>query len=1162
MFRPLLRASFLALLLAPVHAAGAAAPPLPREALPSRPLPPEFTNQYSGLVTGDLCLIKATPADPYQPSTIAKCYRWNKGPQAWQQIANPLPFTTWPASCRNGMLEFIVPSTEGGMPTRSIVEAASGVEIWSELPVWDFAVSDAYYAGFGSGEIQVHSRLGATETIQVQTAPYAHDWKLNGSELAWVTHSNGQDTVTWRNLATGQTGSWTYQGGFTKLAGVFNGKVLVHRGGSSPLLLLPGQPAGVPVAMPPAYVPGVKPLGGSLDSNGGILSMTPEGAWIRGMFSNPAQGNLPIALHFNLMSSDTVSCDRVATGAEINGLDGSQVLVFPTWNGAPELVDGASTARPVISLGEGRGTEVSGVIEVPVRLDRPSVEQIRVRVRTRSGGSAATSDYMAKDEQVVINPGQLEGTFLITVNQDTVAERHETISLEVVEATGAIVTPDSSGFAVIEASGVSRFYVAAPPLLVTWPVMEPTDLVGGDGLRYRIVLPGAAVPMVEVSEPATGVVLETIAMTGRRPGVGSMFYPFLSATADGVRFQFQENYHHQAWDLSGSRSAPGVALKVNPPAEGGMAGHLEFSLMEPSSAPVNVSWQWSVLPKANGFPGSTSEPSFEPTGSIVVPADGSMVAKPVWLRSLDGTDLATSMRVELSNAAGQVIELALVDPTPGAFAPQGGTVLSPAVSSGSLKVIGGKLYVGGHGPADSQGAYRGSVEVFDPVTGAHLNTILPPSTLTHRGFGNSIDGDETDLFITAVEYPSLPKTTPKILAKYRTVLVYSQATGQLRATLTSPYAGFGDMIRFSDDYLAVCARSSFDPTIKGSNTPGGVLLYRRSDYKLAGQVKMVGNQIGTSMELSEDTLYLGFPGMTHLYRYPRGRGKDLWEYVGGVYVFKLPNLKKAQLLTSPTGMKHGAGFGLYMNLEPSGDLLVTEGSTTHRIDPSGQRPPSIESMPGDFFPVMGFSEADGLRMTTHPQLYDLATRTPLVELETYSGGVIGGGAVFLQTISSSSGLRRLPLQHCGNFDLWTRFGGAESAGVADPSGDGNGNGKPDIEDYIIAQVGALPTVEMAEDIYPYVHQRLRRVKLKANGELPPDATMLVEYRHADGPWKLGAVKRGKGPLRLVEGGAQGVDGWTPLLKPTFAVDYLEFRASFMHSQATALGQDEFRVLVD
>ena len=791
-----------------------------------------------------------------------------------------------------------------------------------------------------------------------------------------------------------------------------------------------------------------------------------------------------------------------------------------------------------------------------------------MRVRTRSGGSAGSSDYFAKDEQVVINPGEVEAKFVITLQGDLVAERHETISVEAVEATGAIVVPSSSGYAVIEASGVTRSYVPEPPLFVSWPVMEPTDLIGGDGLRYRIVNSWAATPLLEVSEPATGAVLETILMTGLRPGTGSSRDPFLKATPEGVRYHFLEYYHQQAWDFSGIRSTPGVAIKVNPPAEGGLSGHLEFNLMEPSNAGVDLTWKWSVFNRPDGWPGSRLDPSFEPNGSITVPADGSMVAKSVWLRSYDITDRVMPLRLEISQGT-QLIEIDAVNPTPGTFAPKAGSVLvgDPSVdsslSAGALKIIGDKLYVGSPGEEDSEGRRRGCVEVFNAATGAHLQTIWPPATLTHNGFGNSIDGDDKDLFITALEYPNLPKTTPKILAKYRTIFVYSQATGQLRTTLRSTYAGFGDMIRFSDDYLAVCSRSSFDPTIKGSNVPGAVQLYRRSDYKQAGLLKMVGNNVGTSMEISGDTLYVGYPGMTHLYRYPGGRGKDLWEYVGGVYAFKmLPNLKKAQLLTSPTGLKPSGGFGLYMNLEPGGDLLVSEGDKTHRIDPSGQRPPVIESMPGDFFPLMGFSEADGVRMTSSPSLHDVATRSPLVELDTYSGGIVGAGAVFVDRIGTASGLARVPLQHCGNFDLWVRFGGAASTGVADPSGDGNGNGSPDIEDYIIAQVGALPTVEMAEDSFSYNHPRLKQVKLKASGELPPDATMLVEYRHGDQPWKLCAVKRGGGKLRTSEGKVEGADGWTPPLTPIFALDHLEFRTSFMHSQSTALAQGEFRVLMN
>lgn len=767
MIRPFLLAGSLSLLLIPLGAAAETpAPLLPRKLLPSRGLPPEYENQYSGLVTGDLCLIKATPADPYQPSTIAKCYRWSPSLQLWQQVTNHLPFTTWPESCQNGMLEYLVRPPEGGMPTRTIVDAQSGLIVWSDLPLGMFQASRDYVAVFGNGEIQVRDRLGATQTIAVAASPYAHDSKLNGDELAWVTHSGSQDSVTRVSLSGGRAAeTWTYPGGFTKIAGVCGGKVLIYSGSAAPLLLLPGQQAPVSVALPPAYLPDAQPLWGSLESISGFLSTTPQGAWLRGSFYREGMGHSPIALHLNLSGSGPANWDRVATGAEITALDGAQLLVLPDWASGRAVVDGSISSLPVVRLGKARGSELSGLIEVPVLLDRPAAGQVAVRVRTGSGGSAGSADYTAKDELVQINGGQLEGKFLIPLKADQVAERNETISLEVVEATGAIVVPETTGFAVIEASGVNRSHVADPPMLTNWPVNAPTDLVGGDGLRYRILITPTAIPTVEVSEPANGTVLEHVVLTGLRPGTHGFYSAFLAGTPGGVRYHFMEDYDHQAWDLSGSRSTPGIALKVNPPVEGGISGHLEFSLMEPFNAALPVSWKWSVPRKSNGSPGANLDPSFEPTGSIVVPADGSMVAKSVWMRSYDITDRVMPMLLEVSDAT-EVREFALVDPGMGEFRPKGTTLTGdPAVSpSGytSATTIGDRLYLGNTAAKDAEGRMRGCVQIFDMGTGAHVRTILPPPTLTHNGFGYAVAGDAKDLFITALEYPNLPKMTAKI----------------------------------------------------------------------------------------------------------------------------------------------------------------------------------------------------------------------------------------------------------------------------------------------------------------------------------------------------------------------------------------------------------------
>lgn len=1119
---------------------------------PSRGLPAGF-ELYRGMISGDLALIRSQLPGPdgYQ---IETCYRFEGG--QWITIANPLPFSRWPVATRDGLLAFRVPGTGNDGPTRTIVEANSGEVLWQGLPevqVEEFTRD--YHVAFTSAGMVVRNRSGSSATYPYPGLYQPYRACIHGNEIAHVSYTPNGSLIVRQDLATGAVLNTWPQVSAGQFAGFHSGKVLLTRLYSTTdqvSVLVPGEALPVPVAFPGTYKPGGERLSPGLYWSGPEVSKTSEGVLIRVDSST--------LLHFN-MSGTTVGCDRVVRGHEVISYDGSR-LVVTEGNELPAYVDVASDAPPVISFGTARGRETAGHVDVEVCLDRPPLVPVRVRVATRAGGSAGFQDYTATESWLEFPAGVSSGKFTFPVTPDHAIERHETVLVDIVAAEGAEYLPGTSTAAVIEASGVERTFVASPPVVVSWPFSAPKEVTGGDGLFYRLTGLRTPDPRVEVVEPATNAVIEIIPVSGERPGTTSTNYdPYLEVTAAGARCLFRDSDDTHAWDFRGQPSQPAVEVGICAPVEGGIDGYLELRQREASLSGQSIQWSWSVARLPSLWPGAQSNPIREPLGEAVLPADGSVLRIPVSARSLRSTERKMPLCLQIASPAGEVSQFHLVEPGSAAFqTPVGTTItgdpsIAPGWSPGPMAMIGDRMYLGRPMARDLQDNPRPCIEVHDSTTGQHLQTILAPATLTHEGFATAISGDDRDLFVYAEEWPDLPKLTPKILSRYRTVLVLDRATGALKATLKGPYANFGQLIRFSDHYLAICAPSSIDTSIRGSKTPGAVMLYRRSDYRLLGSMKLAGNGTGTSMVFIGDTLFLGMPGLPWINRGPNLPRPETWEHAGGVYAFtSLPSLKKPKLFVSPTGPRQGAGFGLRMAATPEGDLLVSEGTTTvHRFDPVGSRPPTIEEQPQDKFPMFSYQELDGLRIGgSGDRLYDTTTRSPLVEFESIDGALLGHGVVFTRDWRSPSSLMSVPRTCCGNYDLWA---GEELAG-SDPADDGNDNGKPDLEDYILDQAGALPTLE--SDFLAY-HNQHRKVRFRVSQPLPPDVVMLVESSYAGGPWRIAALKRGASPIQNAHGWKADAQGWTVPTDDAVVPEAYELRTSFVHAQALVMGEGDFRV---
>ena len=1114
------------------------------------------------LVSGNTCLFPAGGG-----TTFLEVFRYN-GSQ-WTEIPNPFPVISWPTGNREGLLEFH--SGVAGNFSRTVIEADTGAVLWRDIPLPEVRDFDrSHYVSFSRDSMTVYERNGVARTYAFDQEVSIRSCRIQGGEVAYVAGApKGTSMLIRRDLATG---SYLEVKNLNRgtlgmtITGFHSGKILLtHDAFSGSSLYMPGSEVPIVPALPPAYLPGPTPYTFAF---GDLISLTPEGAWFHSARSGVGARTY---LHLNLAVPGTPVFDRVITGGSSLGGDGAYGMVYRGQSGGFEQAQAGAGTSPVITLGTGRARESAGYMEIPVKLDRASAQTVRVRLATLPLGTATSADYIAAESWVEIPAGQFEGMFRVTLLPDTLPEANESFGVDLREATGGTFLPGTRTSGVIEASGVQRRLVEEIPI-VPETTSYPKAMTGGDGLRYRWASDASnAVFVVEITDPATGAMLESVELNGYYPGGSTSSANIragFEATPDGVRFNFNDRGRWRAWDLSSRRSEPAVEMKINPPTEGGLAGHLEFRTREAGTRPQRISWEWSAPLQLVGGQSSLGNPAYTPVDSIEVPADGALVAKPVFMRSWWSTDRKLPVCLATKDATNKVIGIRLVEPVPGGFQPVRGTLVEndPRFSEDTpllaRNIIGDRLYVGAMHLREPW-LEKGAVQVFDTATGRHLHTIMPPASLTHRGFGSMIVGDEKDLFILASADwgESGNKKFPP-----RTLFVYSQATGQLRATIKGNLRNFAEEIHFSDNYLALLSPGYYGG--RGQrNAAGGVQLYRRSDYKLAGKLKLPANGVRYPIALSKDALFLGVPISGYI---PPGKKKrDMVEKVGSVLVFpSLPKLKKALVIHSPAGVRGGGAFGTYLHSEPGGDLIVSEPgrggemvSLVHRIDLTGTRAPVSGPMVWGLFPHFGHYEADGVAADTTPRLYDVATRSPLVEIGMLEGGLLGGGNVFIDQWHSNGPLTRVPLQYAGNFDLWVRFGGQETAGVADPSADGNDNGKPDIEDYIIAQTGGLPTVETRYDTAWYTDERLRTMSFKSAGDLPPDATMLVEYSHYGGPWKLAAVKRGAGKLLNVEAGVTDAGGWTAPLEQLVVHGHVEVRVSYAHSQAAALGEDEFRTLL-
>lgn len=1148
--------------------------PIPYLAEPSRPAPAGLgvlLDQYlDGVVCGNIVLtpLKTAWGTAY---AVQQAYRWENG--AWQAGVPWLPADRWPTHVRHGYLGYV--STDPVTQLRNIqfLDAATGEWLydtgaWSESPNRFDLNGNAFARCDGYGSVKVILRTGESRSLSFQAE--VQDLMLDGRELAVLSYdygNNGPRILERRSIDSGELlGSWVLTGR-PRMFGFKDGRVLVGESGDGysfrPALARPGVAATAPLLLPEAAQPGSRILTSETLSGPSPNARTPSGAWLYLGGESQSGGAL---MHCDL-SGDGDPVWSVGIDSAPFAYNGYRVVTRKQWGQPLFIADADPATVPTAFLLPSRSPEISGVLPVKVRLDRRSAATVRVRIESKSGGTATPgADYTAFDQWITFPPGAVEAEATLIVKEDFTPESHETLVLEITAVENAALPLQPRQAAVIEASGVQQTLIAYPDVPANPSPISSESATGGDGLVYRVVgpewptppQPGVDTPparRIEVSDPRTGTVLEFVTIRvdpllvipagiwlGDRYSDGLPYnsggVPKLRPTVDGVIARFHQGSEaQQEWKLSASRTYPAFSIQIGTAVEGGAAGVVRLTHLERGSADRTA--RIDVTDPSLRRVEITSYKPYSPLTPAVVtiPADGSPADFFLPVNPWQWTSRRTPLRLLIHDGGNVLVEDTFMEPAPGDYVPASTTIaLDPVLSAGGIGNYirrGDSLWISFPNAINPATGRTGCIQEIDATSYSPKRVIWAPSTLKHKGFGSRIVDAGRDLIVLAEQYDDRNRR----LKISRTVCVIDATTGTHRAVI--PWKFWEDpAFAFDDNYLAIASHSYDDGDDRWA---GGLSLYARSTYKLAGSLKFVGRDTGRGIAIAGGSLWVGMP-MT-AYR-PAGLPKKDPGQTGAGAVLRfaaLPSLKSYQSVLSPAVRMQADYFGRTLDTTEDGFLIVGADNGPFRLDPSGQLPAVPVSGASQLLPSSGYSRGNGLRTDFYHAIYDEATGLRLADF--YHNGINAiAGDDFLYNYPGGP-LLSVPLDRCGSFELWQRF-----------APEIPGDLRPDIQRYVEEHLGELPEITVT----PKYDWHRSSYIIGISSVMPPDTTMLVEYSVAGGPWQLAALRQGLGPVRDRKGTAtkdlpDQIE--TPDSLPTRGI---RFRAHYNMTTAIPLSSQQYR----
>lgn len=1134
---------------------------IPYLAPPSRPMPAGFAaaefGTNGGVICGDVALIPKKNAwgGSY---AVEAAFRWQNG--SWQAGVPWLPADRWPGYVRHGFLVYLSTDPDTNHYVREFVDASTGEVKWT-VDDWigeadGFDVNEHAVVFRGHYDVVVHPLGG--EPLTIPGSSSVRRILLDGRELAIFSQINwsvDQLKLERWSIDTGESlGSWTLNGSY-KLFAFHDGKALVGKPrnhGRQVELLVPGEPEPRVLELPEAVQPGSRIVPTNEVPDPPPNARTPTGVWL----NLAADGNARAPL---------LHCDL--SGSEPSwslGIDGIPVynngyrIVTRTGNGAPLFSDANPAVLPMAYLLPSRGRELSGVLPVKVRLDRPSAATVKVRVASRNGGTATPgADYTVFDQWISFPPGTMEAEGSLTLAEDFTPEPHETVLLEILGTENAHPPIEPKAVGVIEASGVQQQFVTYPEAPAN-PGTLSSSVTGGDGLGYRVLgeeslsIYDEIRNRIEVSDPLTGTVLEVVTLrldsealtpTGlyyngvyagdARYSVGGSLK--LRATADGVACRYATSSPIPLeWRLSSRRDYPAFTFRLGNPVEGGAAGLVEFQACERTESPASARLKLTT-PNFRDTEYYSNHPfSLVAPADITIPADGSVLPFDLPIQPWQWTSRSTPIRMLFRDASGLMVEDTYLEPAPGDYVPETTVIpLDPVLTAGRVGHFtrrGDSLWVAFPRAVNPVTRRKtGCVQELDATTHAVKRTIWAPVKLKHGGFGERLIDAGHELIILAHEYDDRSRAR-------QTVCILDVATGTYRAVIPWTFWDTATIV-FDDSYLVISSASDQDGRRK---TAGGLTLYSRATYKPLGKVKFSGVGTGKGVALSGGVLWVGVPGAEWRPEgLPKRHAGQLFS--GAVMRYgALPSLRNPRIFQSPDAGWAPHQFGSAILAADDGAVLVRATTRMYRIDASGQFPATRAPGSALMLPVGRISRSDGLRSDFYHSIFDERTGLRFADFE-------GNGPNALThkdfLFSSWDMLFSVPYERCGSFELWQRY-----------APEIPGDTRPDIQRYVEEHLGSLPEVTVTPKYAGY----RSKVIVAISTPLPPDVTMLVEYSIAGDPWQVAALRHGTGPVRNRKG-----EAIKNLPNQVETVDDLpargiRFRARYDRTTAMSLGLLEYR----
>ncbi|MCW1925574.1 hypothetical protein OKA05_23650 [Luteolibacter arcticus] len=1082
---------------------------IPYLAEPSRQAPAGFAtangDYLNGILCGSVALIPAKNSWG-APNGIEKAYHWQNG--TWQEGAPWLPADRWPTSIRNGYLLYNYWDPEDSAYRVDVLASATGEQLWSIADLY-LGSSDigenTFVATDGRLSFAIYPREGESLSIPSR-GYYVHKLMLDGGELLVLSADDLGDGQRWlerRSVATGAVlESWTLPAR-SEVFAFHHGKIIIGEMDAQralrPMLIRSGSQDREPLDLPESAQPRSRVLlGPALDVN--VNARTPTGMW----FTLPGTSNDPsVILHCDLSGSDPVW--TLGIDSSPISFNGYQVVTRKAWNQPLQIADATPGTAATAFLIPSRSPEISGVLPVKARLDRPSAATVRVRVASKNGGTATPgADYTVFDQWITFPPGAVEAEGSLVLKEDLTPEPHETLLLEITGIENANLPLKTDEVAVIEGSGVQRWISADPAPALPPPYDRlPLILTGGDGLLYQAI----GRNQLQVSDPLTGTLLETVELSldsqridttsingyyGPSGGMG------LTATADGVtcRLGGGTTYGSNSvqWSLSGRRTLPGWHLRIANAVEGGAPGLIEATAAERTTAAIPARLVVSSARMEHGTEGLHAEYCPLSPADLAIPADGTTLRFDLPINSEMVTHRERApIRLQFYDSAGFIAEQYLLEPSPSDYEAQYTQIpLDPALAKdgiGGFMRRGDSLWVGfpeARQPASKKSS--GCIQELDAATYEVRRTIWAPAKLKHRGFGERIIDMGKDIFVEAIQYVDSPNSSTKTT---RTICILDAATGNDRAVI--PWKYYDDpTVAFDDKYVAIASASDQHGKRK---TPGGLHLYSRATFKQVASVKLAGESGGSSMTFAGGALWLGVPNAE--WRPPGLPKKEHGAlFAGAVIRFgSLPSLKTGQVFHSPAATWAPSQFGINVDLADDGSVIARAFNGVFRFDPvTLEITPSPSS--ARLLPLRNFSRGEGLRADDYYHaIYDEETGLRLTDLSSFGKSVISKDS-FLYSVWE--GILSVPFDRAGSFALWQRY-----------APELPGDTRPDLQRYVEEQVGSLPVVTLTHDDTYY--RGYPTVSISA--PMPPDMTMLVETSVAGGPWEVVALRNGAGPVR-------------------------------------------------